>query len=64
MTHDDDLHIEEFKIRLKPADAELLRALARKKDVPPAVFIRAMLMRELGPVAYSVPMGSEKRRPA
>jgi hypothetical protein len=64
MTHDDAPHIEEFKIRLRPADADLLRALAAKKDVPPAVLLRSLVMRELGPVAYSVPTATTTRRPA
>lgn len=59
-----DLHVEEFKVRLRPVDAALIRALARKRDVPPAVFIRALLLRELGPAAYRVAEERPNRRPA
>lgn len=59
---DDDLHIEEFKLRLKPADAALLRALARKRDVPAAVMVRAIVVAALGPAGYSVAPPTENRR--
>ncbi|WP_295585570.1 hypothetical protein [uncultured Lamprocystis sp.] len=60
---EDDLHIAEFKLRLKPADADLLRALARKRDVPPAVMVRAIVIAALAPAGYSVPAAPENRRP-
>lgn len=61
---EDHLHIEEFKIRLTPADGDLLRALARKKGIPPAVLARAMVIEALGPAMYRVPAAADKRRPA
>ena len=41
------LHVAEFKVRLMPDDAELLRALAQRNDMPTAVLARQMLRREL-----------------
>jgi len=41
------LHVAEVKVRLVPDDAALLRALARRGDMPPAVLARVMLRREL-----------------
>ena len=41
------LHVAEFKVRLRPDDAALLKALARKGDLPPAVLARTLLLREL-----------------
>lgn len=61
---DENLHIEEFKIRLTPADAELFRALARKKGIPPAVLARAMVIEAMGSALISVPTRAENRRPA
>lgn len=61
---EENLHIEEFKVRLKPADAALLRALAGKRDVPPAVLARAIIVAALEPTAPSVPGRAENRRPA
>ena len=59
-----DLHVEEFKVRLRPVDAALIRALARKRDVPPAVFIRALVLREIGPADYRLSDATANRRPA
>lgn len=61
---EENLHIEEFKIRLKPADAALLRGLAGKRDVPPAVLARAIIVAALEPTVPSVPGRPENRRPA
>jgi len=59
-----DLHSEEFKIRLKLDDADLVRALARKLDIPPAVLIRRWVRKEVSPLGYSVPARAEKGSPA
>lgn len=62
-----DGHIEEFKIRLKPADADLFRALAGKKGIPPAVLARAIVLEAMAPTLSpgpSVPTKPENRRPA
>lgn len=64
MRKDSDLHIEEFKIRLKPEDADLVRALARKLDVPPAVLIRRWVRTQVAGVGYSLPAAAENRSPA
>ena len=61
---EENLHIEEFKVRLKPADAALLRALAGKRDVPPAVLARAIIVAALEPAAPRVAGGPDNRRPA
>lgn len=58
------LHVEEFKVRLKPADAALLRALAGKRDVPPAVLARAIIVAALDPTTPRVAGAAENRRPA
>jgi hypothetical protein len=41
------LHERSFRVRLKDDDANLLSALAKKADVPPAVLLRAMVRRQL-----------------
>lgn len=63
MDMDKDLHIEEFKIRLKPEDAAVVRAMARKLDIPPAVLLRRWVHKEVAPFAYSVLAQTENRRP-
>lgn len=42
-----DLHVEEIKVRLKPGDAELIRALDRKLDIPTAVLMRRLVLHSL-----------------
>lgn len=42
-----ELHERSFRVRLKDEDANLLSALARKADVPPAVLLRAMIRKQL-----------------
>jgi len=64
MRKDRDLHSEEFKIRLKSDDADLVRALARKLDIPPAVLIRRWVRKEVSRLGYSVPGRAEKGSPA
>ncbi len=59
-----DLHIEEFKVRLRDEDADLVRALARKTQVPAAVLLRQFVLRELERLSCSVPKENENRRPA
>lgn len=63
-TVESDLHIVEIKVRLRPADAALLRALARKRDVPSAVLGREIIVKALGSTWSSVPVATENRRPA
>lgn len=66
MNHDEDLHIEEFKIRLRPRDARLVRALAGKLDIPPAVLMRRWVRKAIEPhdESASVAEPGEKRSPA
>jgi hypothetical protein len=42
-----DLHERSFRVRLKDDDAALLMALAKKADIPPAVLLRTMIVRQL-----------------
>ena len=42
-----DLHLEEFKVRLRHDDGALIRAIAQKTGVPAAVLIRQWVLREL-----------------
>lgn len=49
-------HISEIKVRLRPDDAVLLRALARHRDIPPAVLARTLLLREMRRVSEPMPM--------
>ncbi|NCC41499.1 MAG: hypothetical protein EOM21_19155 [Gammaproteobacteria bacterium] len=42
-----NLHVEEIKVRLKPGDAELVRALALKLDIPVAVLMRRLVLHSL-----------------
>lgn len=54
--HDDsDLHIVEIKIRLKPADADLVRAIARKTRTAQAVVLRRIIVNELDRYSYDAP---------
>lgn len=56
------LHVREVKVRLRPDDAALLAALARKLDVPPAVLARKFVRDGMSsPRLLAV---SEKRRSA
>ena len=63
-----DLHVEEVKVRFKPDDAELLRLIAKRKDMPLAVLVRTIVVRSLESgersMAFSVPLAHEKRSPA
>lgn len=56
------LHVREVKVRLRPDDAALLAALARKLDVPPAVLARKFVRDGLA--LPRVAVAAEKRRPA
>lgn len=42
-----DLHTEEVKVRLKEKDRDLLEAIARREDVPPAVIARRLIVQYL-----------------
>jgi len=42
-----ELHERSFRVRLKDDDANLLLALAKKADIPPAVLLRAMIRKQL-----------------
>ena len=42
-----NLHVEEFKIRLKPGQAELIRNMALQLDIPPAVLLRHLVVHGL-----------------
>lgn len=42
-----DRHERSFRVRLRPEDANLLLALAKKADVPPAVLLRALVRKQL-----------------
>jgi hypothetical protein len=44
---DSELHERSFRVRLKDADANLLYAIGRKLDVPPAVLLRNMVVKQL-----------------
>lgn len=58
------LHVDEFKIRLRPSDGALVRALAGKLDIPPAVLLRRWAVSHLGPLGSSVPAERENGRAA
>lgn len=42
-----NLHVEEFKIRLKPGQAALIRSMALQLDIPPAVLLRHLVVHGL-----------------
>lgn len=42
-----NLHVEEIKVRLKPGDAQVIRALAFKLDLPVAVLVRRLVLYSL-----------------
>jgi predicted transcriptional regulator len=44
---EEDLHVVQIKVRLRPADADLAKAIARKTRTPLAVVLRRMIVREL-----------------
>ncbi len=44
---DADKHIRSFRVRLRPDDANLLLALAKKADVPPAILLRSLIRKQL-----------------
>lgn len=56
------LHVRERKVRLRPEDDDLLLALARKLDIPPAVLARKLIRDGLH--TSSLPAQVENRRPA
>lgn len=58
------MHVEEFKIRLTKADAEWIRATARKTGTKPAILLRTMARREIDRMTASLHGGPEKRRRA
>jgi len=43
----EEIHDRSFRVRLMDADANLVMALAKKADVPPAVFLRALIRQQL-----------------
>lgn len=43
-----DLHDEVLKLRLKPEQYAKLEAIARQRDIPPAVLGRSLLIAALG----------------
>ena len=57
-------HTEEFKIRLTEDDAELLRALAKRRGVPAAVVARAWLREHLQGLRYTLPEPRQNGRRA
>lgn len=59
----DDLHLQPIKIRLTMRDAELLEALASRRDIPVAVLAREIIVRALESAGYtSVGSITDKRR--
>lgn len=61
----DDLHIQPIKVRLTLRDAELLQALAARRDIPLAVLARQIIVAALENAGYtSVGQLSDKRRTA
>lgn len=61
----DDLHIQPIKVRLTLRDAELLQALAARRDIPVAVLARQILVTALEQAGYtSVGALTDKRRTA
>jgi hypothetical protein len=66
MTKDiDDLHLWALKVRLTQRDFDLLLALAARRDVPPAVLAREILVRALEEAGYtSIGALDAPRRPA
>lgn len=58
------LHVRERKVRLRPEDDDLLRALARRLDIPPAVLARKFIRDGLGLHGLSVASDASDRRPA
>lgn len=58
------LHIEEFKIRLTKADADWIRATARKTGTKPAILLRTMARREIDRMTASLASSAENRRRA
>jgi len=57
-------HTEEFKVRLTESDADLLQVLAARRDVPPAVFCRAILVDALRALQGSVAPAARNGRGA
>lgn len=55
-----DLHTEPFKVRLIEQDADVVRALARKTGIKPAVLLRHWVKRELQRMSCSLPKPAEK----
>lgn len=59
------LHIHEIKVRLTPVQRERLLALARARDIPPAVLARELLLAELRAVERALGQaGGQDRRAA
>lgn len=44
---ENNLHIDEIKIRMKPGDGEVVRALALQLDIPVAVLLRRLVLSAL-----------------
>lgn len=51
---EEDSHVCETKIRLRPADDDLVRAISRKTRTPRAVVIRRILVGQLDRLSYGV----------
>jgi hypothetical protein len=56
-------HVDEIKVRLTEKDAELLRVLAWRKDVPVAVLARSLIVAELSRMGSSVDASQPIGRP-
>lgn len=44
---EDELHERSFRVRLKDEDANIILALAKKLDTPPAVLLRSLIRQQL-----------------
>lgn len=41
---DQNLHVAEYRLRLKPADAKLVQAMAERTNLKPAVLLRCIVL--------------------
>ena len=51
-------HIDRFAILLNSDDGQLLRSIATKKGIPPAVLARSILVSKLDSYSMSLSMGN------
>jgi len=49
---EEDLHVVEIKVRLRPADARMVQAISDKTRTKRAVVLRRMIVRQLDRLAY------------